>query len=535
MKKSWKKLAALASAAILTLGMATTAFAEESGGGTSPSGSITISASSSQSDAAVSSNTYALYQVATFDVATLGSDTVYTNITAVTPFTSLQSAIEALDGESFDSTSAVSLANSAAALITSETSAKATTTSGSFTGLESGYYLIVETAHSSTDAYLSTRYILVAVEDGEESEVEIKTSTAGVTKKIISETDNSLVDADTVAIGDTVTYQLDAEIPIYASNATNLTYTLTDTMSAGLTFTGITSVQVSNDKSTWVNATSQTTNESEVKDTAGATVTISLSASDIITYSYVRVVLTATLNASAKTGETGNPNSVKLTYSNNYYGGGEGYSTPWDTVITYTGELNIVKVDAEDNTELLEGAEFEIRTNADNSSTAIGFVKESDGTYRKAVSSDSADDIVTSLVTDSNGAIKVVGLDLGTYYAVETKAPDGYSLVTTAQTLTLAVSNTDLELSTSGDATKELTSYTSNSDASTANSTAQSTYKATWEVGGSDKATIENKQGTTLPGTGGIGTTLFTFGGLALVILAAIMFIVYTKKQRKQA
>jgi LPXTG-motif cell wall-anchored protein len=51
----------------------------------------------------------------------------------------------------------------------------------------------------------------------------------------------------------------------------------------------------------------------------------------------------------------------------------------------------------------------------------------------------------------------------------------------------------------------------------------------------SNIAQITNKKGISLPGTGGIGTTIFTFGGLALVLVAAVMFIVYIKKQKKQA
>ena len=46
---------------------------------------------------------------------------------------------------------------------------------------------------------------------------------------------------------------------------------------------------------------------------------------------------------------------------------------------------------------------------------------------------------------------------------------------------------------------------------------------------------IGNTPGLTLPGTGGIGTTLFTFGGIALILVACVMFIVYTRKQKKQS
>ena len=47
--------------------------------------------------------------------------------------------------------------------------------------------------------------------------------------------------------------------------------------------------------------------------------------------------------------------------------------------------------------------------------------------------------------------------------------------------------------------------------------------------------TVIDQKGLTLPGTGGIGTTLFTFGGIALILIAGVMFIVYTRKQKKQS
>jgi len=135
----------------------------------------------------------------------------------------------------------------------------------------------------------------------------------------------------------------------------------------------------------------------------------------------------------------------------------------------------------------------------------------------------------TTNATDASGLTSYSGLDQGTYYAVEITAPAGYSVDSTPVELTVTVtakntSSVTLDLETEGE--KVSTSGNDNTETE---------YKATWTTHGNVSGTITNKKGLTMPGTGGIGTTLFTFGGLALVILAAIMFIAYTKKQRKQA
>ena len=59
--------------------------------------------------------------------------------------------------------------------------------------------------------------------------------------------------------------------------------------------------------------------------------------------------------------------------------------------------------------------------------------------------------------------------------------------------------------------------------------------KVTWNIDNDNPIQITNTKGLTLPGTGGIGTTLFTFGGIALILIAGVMFIVYTRKQKKQS
>ncbi|MCD7955065.1 MAG: SpaH/EbpB family LPXTG-anchored major pilin [Lachnospiraceae bacterium] len=537
MKRIIRKWFAIALTMILALSICTVA------GATSGRYTITVNDASDASDSSVG-NTYTLYKVADFDV----SAGVYTNIKLTSAFSSLQNDFDSLMSDDEDSLDAASFAIKAGEVAESLNSNAGTltvsTSNNSFSVTETGYYLIVDTAHSKSNPYLATKYILVAVDgvgtDMTTSEtnenVYVKTTKARVEKKIVSEHDSELEDADTVAIGDTVTYQIDATIPTYASDATGITYKLTDVMSAGLSYASVVSVKISSDETTWKDATYNTEGSSDV-GTAGATVVITLTSdSELRSNSYVRVELTATVNENASTGSTGNPNSVDLTYSNDYYGGGDGYTTPEDTVITYVGELEILKQDS-DTKEALSGAVFTIYRKATSEEISDGTITKDTITISGTETSVIA--VKTGVTTDTNGKAKITGLDAGTYYAVETKAPDGYSLDSDPKEIVLKVSGDAINDSTTGEAgtTKLIEEDSTATSGSAANTAISGKYTATWTVGtqSDNVVTITNDAGTTLPGTGGMGTALFTFGGLALVILAAIMFIVYTKKQRKQA
>lgn len=249
------------------------------------------------------------------------------------------------------------------------------------------------------------------------------------------------------------------------------------------------------------------------KDTAGIQ---SITKDSIVTIEY-----TAVLNSNAEIGLPGQENKVKLEYSNNPNATGDGTTKPGDTgetpedkVIVFTYELDTTKVDGIDNTKKLENAEFKLYRM--NGSTKEYVKVDTDS--KVAGWTDTAAD-ATTLISDTNGLFKVIGLDDGTYYLEETKAPSGYNKLTNAVevVITATTVNNQTWSSTPADALTKLN------------------FTAGDNVGRGDVATgiasinIANNKGSTLPSTGGIGTTIFYVLGGTLVVGSGIALV--TKKR----
>ena len=160
-----------------------------------------------------------------------------------------------------------------------------------------------------------------------------------------------------------------------------------------------------------------------------------------------------------------------------------------DEVKLYTGAIIFTKYDEENNT--LPGAGFKVsRLNEDETEYAI-FQDNGDNTYTLTGWTNSID-AATEVFTGADGTLRVDGLDKGTYHFKETTAPGGYSINEEGKDVTFAAGPVSAAFETNGSMT--------------------------------DTKLAE------LPGTGGIGTTIFTIGGCGIMIAAAGLYFASRRK-----
>lgn len=349
-----------------------------------------------------------------------------------------------------------------------------------FTDLSLGYYLVDSTAGALCS--LDTTATEVKIQE--------KNGVPSVEKKVKNGTNYE--DNNTASIDDEVEFQTTITAQAGAQN-----YVLHDTMSAGLTFNGSVEVRKVGDTTPLsalgnyelvTDATTMGDNCTfHIKFTEGFCDSITADTKIIVTYS-------ATLNESAEIAGKGNKNETWLTY-------GDSSKTTTDETTTKTFEIPVFKytkgasgTGAETG---LKDAQFILKKQGEASGMGLEKVTPTPSgkegivyRYKKSTSE-------TVVTTDNTGKFTIQGLAPGIYELVEKEAPKGYNKLSAPVEITI------------GNDGK--VSYNTETDAK-------------W-------VKVENKTGSILPSTGGMGTTLFYIFGAILVIGSGVVLI--TKKRMK--
>ena len=349
-----------------------------------------------------------------------------------------------------------------------------TGTSGKFTGLELGYYLVDSTVGALCG--LTTT--------NPDASINAKNGIPTIDKQVKEDSTDQWGDQNTADIGQTVEYRVTINVHAGAEN-----YILHDQMSPGVTFAGVTKIEhvIPGTGTHDVPAEKYAVKTGTAVVTDGCTFEVHFSkefCDELETNDKIVVHYTAMLNRNAVINGAGNPNTAWLSF-------GEGNKTNEDTVVTYTYGIDIVKTDSAN--KLIDGAEFKIY-DAVTGGSEVKVVLMDDGvTYRRA----RADETGISIVV-KDGQVRVVGFDNGTYYLEETVAPDGYNKLSARQKFIISDNNLDAVFN-----------------------------GETFSTGSG--VHVVNKTGSMLPETGGLGTLLFTILGGTTVLGTGVVLV--TKKR----
>ncbi|WP_455124916.1 isopeptide-forming domain-containing fimbrial protein [Ruminococcus sp.] len=415
-------------------------------------------------------------------------------------------------------------------LSTTKACADITSTNGTATatGLADGYYIVKDVTDLSSKDDANSAYI---VQVAGNTTVAIKNAKPTVDKQVLDEPDDAEAGATEGwgesadhAINEQFQFKLTATVPANEDLKAYKIYKLQfeDSMSAGVTFEDIKSVTVKSGNA------EKTLTPADYKETATATSSkdglswnltiddlkkklpenVELGAEEIT----VEVVYNAHLNANAIVSkenvtngdkDTVNNNKVDLVYSNNpdSTGAGETGKTPEDYVWVFTyGVDNTKYKNAVGEGNALKDAGFKLYDEAGTTEIKLAY-DDTKKVYYPTTAGTGAE-----MKSAADGKFNIIGLDTGKYTLKETTTPAGYN---TCDPITINITATHKE----------------NADGTTVD----------MKLDGSNNMVnaVINKSGSSLPSTGGIGTTIFYVAGGVLVVGAGVLLI--TKKRAKDA
>lgn len=330
-----------------------------------------------------------------------------------------------------------------------------------FTGLNLGYYLVDSSLGALCGLTTTAKEVTIH-----------EKNTAGNMEKEVKIDAVNYGESNTASIGDTIEYKIVVTIGKGAE-----TYTLTDLLDESLTL-DVNSISVTAPNFTGFATVDPTaTNDYTFK--------VVIEGSKLAENTEVTITYSAVLNEKAK---KVNNNKATLVYGNN--------NKIEKETKTYTYEFDLIKTDS--SNVLLDGAEFRLYDAAtDGNEIKVILIDEANHIYRVATEAEKGAAVA---ITATDGKATIFGLGNGTYYLAETKQPEGYNIL--ASRVEVKVENAD------NNARTEVTEN-----------------DKTVYVESSGGVHVINYNGTVLPTTGGLGTTLFITIGSLVALMAAVVLV----------
>ena len=416
-----------------------------------------------------------------------------------------------------------------------------------FTGLPEGYYLLRdESATSEKDGKAeSVTQFMLRIVSGQES-AELKTAVPSLTKKVreLSASGETLhgaeyKDAADCSFGDTVSYKLIGTLPDNYDVYDTYQYVFQDQTGDGLSMKGADSVRVylaDNENAAYKDAGTKDLSGAEgLKITcSGHDLTVRFDDLKKAVPSFradERIIVTydCVMNGNAVCGSKGNENRATLSFSNDPNEGGKGRvdTTPQEKTKVYTYQFLLTKTDSSDNSIALGGAVFELyRKRGGVTEYATG----KDGSVIDLTGWTRDESSAARLTSGQTGAAKgrfgIRGLDSGTYYVKELRAPDGYRAGDDVKVVITAGMKDQNGIKGKLDSLKisvEQEGKTRTHD-SASKENRQDPYGVLLEEG-TVRSNVTNRSSVLLPVTGGTGTAIFYGAGITAAAIAGIVLL----------